>query len=137
MTAVVLDASVTLARVLPDEDSDLVDAILDAAIEGSVELLVSPHWGLECWNGLLVAERRGRMTRESAEAARGELAIMPVTRLLDHAPTELIFELARHHELSIYDAAHLALALQEGAQLATGDRALAAAAREHGALWRK
>lgn len=40
--------------------------------------------------------------------------------------------LARHHELSAYDATYLDLALRSGAALATFDRKLADAMREAG-----
>ena len=43
-----------------------------------------------------------------------------------------IFALANRHDLSIYDAAYLDLALSTGAQLATRDRALAASAATAG-----
>jgi len=136
MTSIVLDASLALSRILPDEDSNLIDRILADRGEERVELLVTPHWRLECWNGILVAQRRGRISPEDAHAARREVVVFPVLRLPNHAPDELIFELAERHALSIYDAAHLALALQENALLATGDERLAAAAEKVDALWK-
>lgn len=132
---IVLDASITLPLFLQDEDSTAIRSLLQQLDDEDLALLTSPHWRLECWSGVMGAERRGRISEDTARDARVELSQLPVVRLPDHAPEDLIFELARRHRLSIYDAAHLALALQEGALLATGDNALATAAKEHGALW--
>ncbi|HYF55734.1 MAG TPA: type II toxin-antitoxin system VapC family toxin [Salinarimonas sp.] len=45
-----------------------------------------------------------------------------------------MLDLARRHALTSYDAAYLALALNEGVPLATRDRPLAAAAAREGVI---
>jgi len=47
-----------------------------------------------------------------------------------------LFSLAGSGGLTVYDAAYLALAIEWRAKLATADKALAAAARRRGILWR-
>src|SRR5712692_2758798 len=58
--SLVLDCSVTLAWVYPDETTDAVRQVFDViAVEGC---LVPTLWHLEVANGLTVAVRRGRIT---------------------------------------------------------------------------
>ncbi|MCW5776188.1 MAG: type II toxin-antitoxin system VapC family toxin [Phycisphaeraceae bacterium] len=100
---VVLDASIALAWVLPDEQSVLADAALRHTIEAGA--IVPPLWSLEVANALLVAERRGRLSGEQAAAAVQLLAAVPI-RVAAPSP-EADFgrtvQLARIHALSAYD----------------------------------
>ena len=62
----VLDSSVALAWVLPDEGNSYADELLERLIaDGAV---VPPIWPLEIGNVLLVALRRGRIRQEEFEA---------------------------------------------------------------------
>ena len=129
---IVLDASVTLAWGLKDEASAYADAILERVTsEGAV---VPAHWPLEVANGLVAAERRGRIAADQvAEIGRGlnELTI-------DIRPEELttafwgVLDAAREHGLSVYDAAYLALCRSRGLALATLDVRLRAACERAG-----
>ena len=81
--------------------------------------------------GCELGERRGRLSEQQTERFLRELAHCAVT--LDHSPDEMtILALARHHRLTIYDAAYLELALREGVPLATLDGPLRTAARAAG-----
>ncbi len=126
---VVLDASIALAWVLPDEQSALADAVLRHTIEAGA--IVPPLWSLEVANALLVAERRGRLSGEQAAAAVQLLAAAPI-RLAAPSP-EADFgrtvQLARTHGLSAYDAAYLELSERTASPLATLDARLRDAAR--------
>ena len=62
----VLDASVALSWCFEDEDDDYAVRVLDAL--RSSEAVVASLWPLEMSNGLVVAERRGRI--DGAGAAR-------------------------------------------------------------------
>lgn len=132
----VLDASLTLTRFLVDESSADARAFFEACRSGGIELLTTAHWQLECWNGLLMAHRRRRITKADLAAALRELRDLPIIRLPDQAPVEQVLRLAEAHALTVYDAAYLALALRERAQLATIDARLAAAAKKEGVLWK-
>lgn len=85
----------------------------------------------EIRNILIVAERRGRISREQVDQATetiGDLGIV-----LDAAPSSVaVLGLCRRHALTAYDALYLELALRETAELAMLDAALARAAREEG-----
>lgn len=125
----VLDASVSSAWLLPDEGHPQADAALDRLEEN--EAVAPAVWWFEARNVLIVSERRGRLDPGLAASALGLLAKLPVR--IDRDPDEAsILALARRHRLTVYDAAYLELALRGGAQLATLDDALAAAARGEG-----
>ncbi len=82
----------------------------------------------ELRNILIVNERRGRLPHGAAEAFLEAFEGLNVC--LDTAPAEAeVMRLARTHELTIYDALYLELALRLHARLATLDGRLADAAR--------
>jgi predicted nucleic acid-binding protein len=85
-------------------------------------------WWFEVRNGLVVAERRGRVTEQQTARFLREILHFAIT--LDNSPSETsVLALARRHRLTVYDAAYLELALREDLPLATLDTALARAAR--------
>ena len=122
---IVVDASVVLAPVLKEAHSRAI-AGLDAAV-----WVVPALWWFEVRNGLVVNERRNRV---SAIETTGFLQRLSNTALtIDRSPDEAtLMALARRHRLTVYDAAYLELAMRERAPLATLDAALAAAARREG-----
>jgi predicted nucleic acid-binding protein len=123
----VIDASVAIAWIVDDERSEYADAVLAAC--GSDRAVVPALWRWEIANTLVVLERRGRVTDAAATYS-------DVTRNLpiDAAESKEALgleeiELARRHQLSVYDAAYLALAKSRGLPLATLDTQLARAAK--------
>lgn len=74
--AFVLDTSVALARVLPDEGNDATDALCDRL--QYERALVPAIWPLEVGNALLVAVRRGRIGDEDMERLVSELSTLPI-----------------------------------------------------------
>jgi predicted nucleic acid-binding protein len=130
MPGLVLDASVSLAWMLPGEvDAERAKQLIDmVADQGAI---VPSHWRLEVANALLMAERRGRLTSDRVTALLNQLAALPISidpetaaRAWDASPA-----LVRKHRLSLYDAAYLELALRKGLPLATFDGALLRAAK--------
>jgi predicted nucleic acid-binding protein len=97
-------------------------------------LLVPVHFWIETANGVLMAERRNRASRSEAAQALDLLFELEVTT--DDETSQRCrggsLELAREHNLTLYDAAYLELALRRQAGLATLDRALQRAARASG-----
>jgi predicted nucleic acid-binding protein len=129
---IIVDASVALAWCLSDEE----DAFAERALERAAsERAAAPvHWALEVANGLLTAERRGRLREADVERAGRFLADLDV----EIVPVELftatgsVLDLARKHKLSAYDAAYLGLAWFRGVPLATIDAKLRAACAAEG-----
>ena len=121
----VVDASVTLEWLMPDEASDLAERALERL--GDDEAVAPSLWWFEVRNALLSAERRGRLARDQVQMALVRLARLPIS--LDHDVDEaVLLAVARQCRLTIYDAAYLELALRRGLPLATLDRELARAA---------
>ena len=118
----VLDSSVALAWVLPDDDSPQADALLDRLIaEGAV---VPSIWALEIGNVLLMALRRGRLQQEEFEAIVDRLSRLPIEidiEATDHALAGVLV-LAAQLRLTTYDAAYLDLAQRRKLPLATLDK---------------
>jgi len=128
----VLDCSVTLSWAFEDERDSHSVSILQSLQTSAA--LVPGIWPLEVANGLIVAERKNRLseadTAHFAELLQG-LEIKVDAARLDYT-LHKILPLAREHKLSSYDAAYLELALREGLPLATRDHKLRLAARHVG-----
>ncbi len=128
----VLDASVALSWCFPDEESTYADSVLGGFASDSA--LVPDVWPFEVANGLLIAQRRRRITDHDVGVARGILLDLPIEvahQTLDEA-LGAVLELARAQRLSSYDATYLALAMRHGLPLATLDVGLRAAAADLG-----
>jgi predicted nucleic acid-binding protein len=96
---------------------------------------VAPQlWPIEALNGLLTAERRGRIDRKARQRLAGFLQELPIT--IDDETASRSWtttaHLAEQHRLTAYDAAYLELAMRRGLSLATSDTALIAAAKVAG-----
>jgi predicted nucleic acid-binding protein len=128
----VLDASVALAWCFEDEGGDYAVGVLEAL--RSRDALVAALWPLEVVNGLLTAERRGRLVRSDAAQFMRLLQALPIA--VDPVARRRAFEttygLARTRGLTSYDAAYLELALRFGIPLATLDGPLRDAAAAEG-----
>lgn len=128
MTAFVLDASIALAWCFADEATPATDALLDRLAD---EEAVAPAlWRLEVANALTLAERRGRLSVAGLTRSVNllqRLAVAIDAEGPDRAFRELL-DLARSHRLTVYDAAHLDLALRLGLPLASKDARLRKAA---------
>ena len=130
----VIDASVATTWLFEDESHAIAEDILDALINDSAEDnagIVTRHWHLEVRNALLMGERRGRITPESASYQLSFLNRLPLQTDMD-ANLDTVFHLARLYNLTMYDAMYLELALRKRLSLATLDRRLAQAASEAG-----
>jgi predicted nucleic acid-binding protein len=129
----IVDNSVVLAWCFEDEQTDAILALLDRVAEAGA---VAPQlWPIEALNGLLTAERRGRIDREVRERLAGFLQDLPI-RIDDETASRVwttTAHLAAQHGLTAYDATYLELALRLGLPLATNDEALITAAKMVGA----
>lgn len=128
----VLDASVALAWAFEDEGGDYPKLVLEAL--GWGEAVTSSLWPLEVSNGLVVAERRGRIT--PADSSRFAALLMALPIVIEPLDRRRVFDtvrpLARVTGLSVYDAHYLELAARLGVPLSTLDQGLQAAAEAEG-----
>ena len=124
-----MDASVVLNWLI-DEDLKPLAVFISTHLEQYV-LFVPPIWHLEVRNGVLLAERRGRITAAGADQRLGFIREL-TTNTDEFSDLEAAFALARAHGLSFYDATYLELALRLHAPLATLDNALERAASAQG-----
>jgi predicted nucleic acid-binding protein len=124
----VLDNSVALTWCFEDERTPATATLLEQVGElGAQAPMLCP---LEALNGLLVAERRGRLDAPQRQRLAGFLRALPITLDVDSASqtwTETA-RLAERFGLSAYDAAYLELAQRRDLPLASLDRSLRAAA---------
>ena len=133
MPPYVIDPSVALAWLLPDETNARADAVRQA-VETGADAWIPTHWWLEVSNALLMAERRGRITRDGVAHAMSLVEALPLEEDEETAGqiAARTLALARKHGLTVYDAAYLELAHRRGAILATFDDQLRRAASKEG-----
>ena len=128
----VVDSSVALAWVLPDEHGSMADVLADS-LEGAPACAPS-FWPLEVGNALVMAQRRKRLTERELERILKVLQSLAIE--LDATPVNQTFPaivvIARKLGLTTYDAAYLELAQRRGLPIATLDMRLAECARKHG-----
>lgn len=125
----VVDCSVTMAWVFPDEATETTSALCESLVS---DMAVVPElWPLEVGNVLVVAMRRGRIHARDWNRIRSDLASLPneVDVQTPDWVWEAIMPLAFKHGLSAYDAAYLELAIRLKLPLATLDKELRAASR--------
>lgn len=130
--SLVLDSSVTLARVFPDEWTPAVLQVFDdQAVNGA---WVPDLWKIELANVLSFSVKKGRMTKERRDEVLSDLQILPIsvdTETGKNAWKETL-ALADRHQLTVYDAVYLELALRRSLPLATLDHDLRKAAQAEG-----
>jgi predicted nucleic acid-binding protein len=124
LPGLVLDASVALAAVLPEEHSVAATKVMArVAAEGA---LVPAIWHLEVGGTLLRAERRGAISRERRNRILKDLSAFPII-VERHSAGQAwgdILALAERHRLSLYDASYLELGIRHCLPLATFDASL-------------
>ncbi len=133
MARLVPDASATLTWCFEDEAMPWTDAVL-AQLKAGDEGVVPAHWPAEVANALLIAVRRGRISRDKANRFFLDLRALPI-RIdpeSNEAAFDQVFKLADQYSLTIYDAGYLELAIRENLPLATLDKELRLAARASG-----
>lgn len=122
----VLDASVTACWAFRDEQHPYADLALERI---RTDTAVAPNlWWFEVRNILVVNERRKRLTAAETTEFLRDIDVLGIE--LDVSPeTDEVLRLARAHQLSVYDAAYLELALRKSVPLATLDTDLIRAAQ--------
>lgn len=130
--SLVLDSSVTLARVYLDECTAAIDEVFERIIEGGA--WVPGLWKLEIANILETGSRRGRHDVAFSDSSLADLSLLPiqVDGETEGQAWGATLQLARKHRLTAYDAAYLELAIRRRLPLASLDKELIQAARCEG-----
>lgn len=126
-TPVVVDASITVGMAAGEEPA--ISAALAAARGGGM-LLAPAHIWIETANALVRGRRRSPLDVVEVLEDMARLGIETADRGLDGLRAAV--GLADRHQLSVYDAAYLWLAIDVDGELATLDRQLARAAAAEG-----
>ncbi|MFY9343457.1 MAG: type II toxin-antitoxin system VapC family toxin [Planctomycetota bacterium] len=121
----VLDASLALAFCFRDEATPFTESVLDSLRR--TRATVPPLWIYEVANGLVVGERRKRVTGKQVRELLAFLNSLPVdvqpmSAQLDNTAGAL-HGIAVEHGITAYDAAYLELAARLSLPLATLDGA--------------
>lgn len=130
---IVLDCSITITWILPDEAvTEKADEIL-SSLDGR-HVKVPTIWPLEVANVLCLAERQKKLSALEIAEFKEFLSALPIS--VDNS-TSLramgsVYTLAKIEQLTIYDATYLEIAMREGLPLATFDKALKKAAHRNG-----
>ena len=127
--SLVLDSSITLAWAYSNETTQPVTQIFDLLIQSGA--WVPGLWRLEVANVLEMSVRRKRHDRNFRDATLADLAQLPIQVDLqtDQQAWSATLRLAERHQLTVYDAAYLELALRRNLPLATLDDDLRRAAK--------
>ena len=88
-------------------------------------------WHLEVRNGLIIAERRGRLSATRMKECLEALKWLPI-QTDSEVVLEMVISLSRMHKLSVYDAVYLELAKRRNAALASLDAVLLRATAKEG-----
>jgi predicted nucleic acid-binding protein len=133
--SLVIDASVAVAWLFRDERAELARRVLRKVVEDGAT--VPSLWRLEVANALRSAVRRqrcdeGYATRCLERLGRLPIAIDAETALHAWGPTR---QLSIEHDLTLFDAAYLELAMRGKRPLASAASALITAARNMGLLY--
>ncbi len=126
--SVVLDTSMTITWFFETETSDLSLSLLQRVTEEGAH--VPSLWRLEVANVFRNAIRRGCCDESYVDRCLKRLELLPIMIDSDtdkHA-WEQTYQLAREHNLTLYDAAYLELAMRCNKPLASYDMALINAA---------
>lgn len=131
--SLVLDSSLTLAFFFEDEATPETDDVLDSLGKGA-KAVTPAIWNWEVGNVLLLAERRKRITPAEAHQHLTALGTLPIEVDTDaqRAAWNATFLLAKKHQLTLYDAAYLELAIRRGFPLGSLDTDLRKAAKAEG-----
>jgi predicted nucleic acid-binding protein len=130
--SLVLDASATLAWLLPEELTGAITAAFDLIADDCA--WVPGLWRIEVANSLSVKLRRGRITPLQRRESLVDLKLLPIycdQETNDHV-WDRTLELADRHNLTVYDATYLELAMRLSLPLATLDEDLRKAAQREG-----
>jgi predicted nucleic acid-binding protein len=116
--ALVVDASVALKWVLPEEDSELAEGLMDRGVPLRAPAFVF----IELANALWFQMRAGKLNAAEAAGCMRDLRGAPLELWDGEEPLPATMELAQRLDHAVYDCAYLALALHLDGMYVTADR---------------
>lgn len=121
----VVDASVILKWYLPDEELGFAALrLLDRFLSDELEILAPSLLEYELLNGLVVAQRRGRIREETTLSAVDGFRNLEMKLSGLSALYPKVLHYCTRYGCTAYDASYLAVADDEGVPLVTADRRL-------------
>ena len=129
LTDFVIDASVAIVWFLPDETNPIADKALIQL--DAVKAYVPDLFWHEMRNVLMICFRRKRLTSAEVWHSMHRLEQLDIVTAMS-ASGDQILTLANRHNLTAYDAAYLAVAMDMRLPLATLDKQLSTAAAREG-----
>ena len=119
----VLDASIILCFLLPDEKSSLqAKKFAELIADPNNQLLSVPFLEIEVANAVRSTVLSGRLDQDKASVIFNQLAQLPIE--YQNVSIEEALQLALAHQLSVYDAVYALLAQQMEVKLLTLDKKL-------------
>lgn len=120
---IVVDASLILALLLPDEKIKLKAAeLLEKYRKGKLDLISVHLLDFEVLNGIRTAVLRKRIKKEAVKRVRDNFLDLQIEK--KEIDFQRAFEHSLHFSISVYDASYIALAKKRGCPLVTSDRKL-------------
>jgi predicted nucleic acid-binding protein len=117
----VIDASVLVKLVVPEDNSDTMQALAALHRARTIRLLAPDFALTECANVLGRYARRTGTPQEDMQEAFQILCQLGVEEVGHRALVEEALTFAMQHDRSVYDVLYLVLALREGVSLITAD----------------
>ncbi|MGD0111520.1 MAG: type II toxin-antitoxin system VapC family toxin [Armatimonadota bacterium] len=127
MTEAVVDASVALSWVLPDERCPLANDVFERHMQGELDLIAPTLWQYEVVNGLRRAVVQGRIGRAEGNRSLQTLLGMELQLASFEDLAARAWEVSFARSLTVYDASYVALAEARECDLYTCDVELAGA----------
>lgn len=121
MMRYVIDASALVKLVIPEDDSEKMQALATLHRAATIRLLIPDFALTECANVLGRYARRTGTPPEDMQEAFQILCQLGLEEVGHRAFVEEALTLAMQHDRSVYDVLYLALALKEGVSLMTAD----------------
>lgn len=125
MKIVVVDASVVLKWYLPDEKySQKALRLLDNYIADELDLLAPSLLEYEVMNGLLIAQKRGRVAEEKILTAIDGFVTLEIKLKTLSSYYRKVIHYCNAYNTSVYDASYLTVAEEHSVSMITADERL-------------
>lgn len=125
MKRVVIDASVVLKWYLADEEyGQKAIGLLEKYISNELDFLAPSLLEYEVMNGLVIAQKRGRVDKEKIVAAIDGFINLEIKLKNISSSYTNVLHYCTVYTCSVYDASYLAVSEKEGISLITADERL-------------